>query len=66
MSYHNRWDGKGYPQGLRGVNIPIEARIFELVDVFDALISRKANKDAFAVMMRGDYHGESDEENSIG
>ncbi|MBU4524137.1 MAG: hypothetical protein KUA37_00090 [Desulfomicrobium sp.] len=58
MSYHNCWDGKGYTQGLRGVNIPIESRIFKLVDVFDALISRNANKDAFAVMMRRDYHGE--------
>jgi putative nucleotidyltransferase with HDIG domain len=35
--HHERWDGQGYPRGLREENIPIEARIFTVVDVFDAL-----------------------------
>lgn len=38
-SHHERWDGTGYPQGLRGEQIPLEARIFAVVDVYDALVS---------------------------
>lgn len=37
FSHHERWDGKGYPQGLAGNAIPLPARIFALVDVWDAL-----------------------------
>jgi diguanylate cyclase (GGDEF)-like protein/putative nucleotidyltransferase with HDIG domain len=39
MSHHERWDGKGYPQGLRGEEIPLGARILSVVDYFDALTS---------------------------
>ena len=39
--HHERWDGSGYPQGLRGEEISIEARIFAIVDIFDALTSRR-------------------------
>jgi putative nucleotidyltransferase with HDIG domain len=37
--HHERWDGSGYPDGLMGEQIPLEARVFAVVDVFDALIS---------------------------
>jgi HD-GYP domain-containing protein (c-di-GMP phosphodiesterase class II) len=37
--HHERWDGSGYPDGLIGEQIPLEARVFAVVDVFDALIS---------------------------
>jgi len=39
FSHHERWDGSGYPQGLKGEEIPLAARIFAIVDVWDALIS---------------------------
>jgi len=37
LSHHERWDGTGYPQGLRGEEIPLEVRIAAIADVFDAL-----------------------------
>jgi diguanylate cyclase (GGDEF)-like protein/putative nucleotidyltransferase with HDIG domain len=39
LSHHERWDGKGYPQGLRGEEIPLGARILSVVDYYDALTS---------------------------
>ena len=39
--HHERWDGTGYPRGLKGEQIPIAARIFALVDTWDALISER-------------------------
>ncbi|MCA9794116.1 MAG: response regulator [Candidatus Eremiobacteraeota bacterium] len=44
--HHERWDGKGYPDGLRGEQIPIEARIATVCDVFDALTSDRVYRDA--------------------
>jgi len=43
-SHHERWDGGGYPQGLRGEAIPVGARIMAIADVYDALISRRVYK----------------------
>ena len=45
--HHERYDGKGYPNGLKGENIPLEARIMALSDVYDALISERVYKEAF-------------------
>jgi len=46
--HHERWDGNGYPDKLAGEAIPISARLMTLADVFDALISRRVYKEAFA------------------
>jgi len=45
-SHHERWDGKGYPQGLKGEEIPLVARLAALADVYDALISARVYKEA--------------------
>lgn len=46
--HHERWDGRGYPDGLTGDAIPISAQIVSLADVYDALTSKRVYKDAFA------------------
>ncbi len=45
-SHHERWDGTGYPDGLRRDEIPVTARILQIVDIFDALCSRRPYKPA--------------------
>ncbi len=49
VSHHEKWDGTGYPKGLRGTEIPISARIMAIADVFDALISKRQYKEAFSL-----------------
>jgi CHASE2 domain-containing sensor protein len=46
-SHHERWDGSGYPDGLKGDEIPLPARICAVCDVFDALLSPRPYKDAW-------------------
>lgn len=54
-SHHERWDGGGYPQGLRGEEIPLVARIFSIIDVWDALITRRVYKQAWPEAQVLDY-----------
>lgn len=49
LYHHERWDGTGYPEGLSGEQIPLEARIAALADVFDALTSERPYKRAWTV-----------------
>jgi response regulator RpfG family c-di-GMP phosphodiesterase len=46
--HHEKWDGSGYPEGLKGEEIPLSARIMALADVYDALIMKRPYKEAFS------------------
>ncbi len=46
--HHEKWDGTGYPQGLTGEQIPLAARIFSVIDVWDALISDRPYRGAWS------------------
>ena len=47
--HHERYDGRGYPDGLKGEKIPVWAQIVSIVDVFDALINKRVYKDSFSI-----------------
>lgn len=47
--HHEKWNGKGYPIGLSGEDIPLSARVMAVADVFDALVSRRSYKEPFSV-----------------
>lgn len=59
LTHHERWDGSGYPAGLRGAEIPLCGRIVAVADVFDALVSKRPYKapytanDAFLIISEG-------------
>lgn len=46
--HHEKWNGKGYPKGLKGEEIPLSARIVSLTDVYDALTSKRVYKEAIS------------------
>jgi len=46
-SHHEKWDGSGYPYGLKGVDIPLQGRLMAIVDVYDALTNSRSYKKAF-------------------
>ena len=48
LCHHEKWDGTGYPRGLKGTDIPLSARIFAVVDVWDALTSDRPYRKAWS------------------
>ena len=49
LHHHERWDGHGYPHGLRGTRIPVEARLLGVADAFDAMTSARAYRPALSI-----------------
>ena len=48
FNHHEKWDGSGYPRGLKGEAIPLSARIVALADVYDALTTKRFYKEAYS------------------
>ncbi len=60
LTHHERWDGSGYPRGLKGDEIPFVARVTAICDVFDALISERPYKPAWSLeRARGEIRSEA-------
>ena len=55
ISHHERWDGGGYPLGLKGNEIPISGRIVAIADVFDAITSKRVYKEAWSIEKALEY-----------
>jgi putative two-component system response regulator len=55
LAHHEKWDGSGYPKGLRGEAIPLEARLVAIADVFDALTARRPYKEPWPAERAFDY-----------
>jgi putative two-component system response regulator len=53
--HHEKWDGSGYPRGLKGEEIPLAARAFAVVDVWDALTSDRPYRNAWSRQAAVDY-----------
>lgn len=49
IAHHEKWDGTGYPNGLKGDAIPLEAAVVSIVDVFDALMTKRVYKPAWSM-----------------
>ena len=58
LCHHERWDGEGYPRGLRGEEIPLSARILSLADVYDALTTSRPYKEAWTHRQAVEWIGE--------
>jgi HD-GYP domain-containing protein (c-di-GMP phosphodiesterase class II) len=60
LHHHEKWDGTGYPNGARGEDIPLSARVVQIADIYDALRSERPYKPAFshaktvAILTKGD------------
>ena len=59
LFHHERWDGSGYPYGLKGKQIPLAVRIFMVVDVWDALSSTRSYRDAWKLKQVEEYFQEN-------
>jgi putative two-component system response regulator len=55
FTHHEKYDGSGYPNGLKGENIPLMGRIVAIADVFDALMSKRPYKDPWTLEMSKEY-----------
>ena len=55
VGHHERWDGAGYPRGLRADEIPVAARVVAVADVFDALTTRRPYKEPMALDAARNY-----------
>ena len=54
-AHHERWDGSGYPRGLKGTEIPAAARVVAVADVFDALTTKRPYKEAMPLAAARNY-----------